>query len=130
RSDNDYRQDARNHDHGQVVSFDQFLDKHQEIAEQLRRNPSLAKDQQFVSNHPALQTYLQAHQGVREQLYQDPNGFMQQEKTYENNENGMGRGGMNREHYNFGQFLGSHSGISEQLSKDPSLLKNHEYMSS
>ncbi len=130
RADNDARQDARNRDHGQVASFDQFLDKHQEIAEQLRRDPSLAKNQQFVNNHPALQAYLQDHQGVREQLYQNPNAFMQQEKTYESRENGMDRGGMNREQYSFGQFLGTHSDISGQLSKDPSLLKNREYMSS
>jgi hypothetical protein len=130
RADNDARQDARNRDHGQVASFDQFLDKHHEIAEQLRRDPSLAKNQQFVNNHPALQAYLQDHQGVREQLYQNPNAFMQQEKTYENRENGMNRGGMNREQYGFGQFLGTHSDISGQLSKDPSLLKNREYMSS
>ncbi len=130
RADNDARQDARNRDHGQVASFDQFLDKHQEIAEQLRRDPSLAKNQQFVNNHPALQAYLQDHQGVREQLYQNPNAFMQQEKTYESRENGMDRGGINREQYSFGQFLGSHSDISGQLSKDPSLLKNREYMSS
>jgi hypothetical protein len=55
---------------------------------------------------------------------------MQQEKIYESRENGMGRGGMNREQYSFGQFLGTHSDISGQLSKDPSLLKNREYMSS
>jgi hypothetical protein len=130
RADNDARQDARNRDHGQVASFDQFLDKHREIAEQLRRDPSLAKNQQFVSNHPTLQVYLQDHQGVREQLYQNPNAFMQQEKAYDSRENGMGRGGMNREQYSFGQFLGTHSDISGQLSKDPSLLKNREYMSS
>jgi hypothetical protein len=130
RADNDARQDTRNRDHGQVASFDQFLDKHQEIAEQLRRDPSLAKNQQFVNNHPALQAYLQDHQGVREQLDQNPNAFMQQEKTYESRENGMDRGGMNREQHSFGQFLGTHSDISGQLSKDPSLLKNREYMSS
>src|SRR6266853_940016 len=130
RADNDARQDARNRDHGQVASFDQFLDKHQEIAEQLRRDPSLAKNQQFVNNHPALQAYLQDHQGVREQLDQNPNAFMQQEKTYESRENGTDRGGMNREQHSFGQFLGTHSDISGQLSKNPSLLKNREYMSS
>jgi hypothetical protein len=130
RQDNDNRQNARSANHGQVASFDQFLDKHQEIAEQLRRDPSLARNQQFVTNHPALQAYLQDHQGVREQLSQDPNGFMQQQSRYDTRENGMGRGSMNREQYSFGQFLGTHSGISEQLSKDPSLLKNREYMSS
>jgi len=130
RMDNDRGQDARNRDHGQVASFDQFLDKHREIAEQLRRDPSLAKNQQFVSNHPALQAYLQDHQGVREELNQNPNAFMQQENRYDSRENGMARSGMNREQYSFGQFLGTHSAISEQLSKDPSLLKNREYMSS
>jgi hypothetical protein len=130
RADNNARQDARNRDHGQVASFDQFLDKHREIAEQLRRDPSLAKNQQFVNNHPALQAYLQDHQGVRAQLYQNPNAFMQQEKAYDSRENGMGRSGMNREQYSFGQFLGTHSDISGQLSKDSSLLKNREYMSS
>jgi phage-related protein len=133
RQDNDYRQDSRTNrdrDHGQVVSFDQFLDKHQEIAEQLRRDPSLAKNQQFVQNHPALQAYLQDHQGVREELNQNPNAFMQQENRYESRENGVGRSGMNREQYSFGQFLGTHSSMSGELSKNPSLLKNREYMSS
>jgi phage-related protein len=132
RQDNDYRQDTRNRDrdHGQVVSFDQFLDKHQEIAEQLRRDPSLAKNQQFVQNHPALQAYLQDHQGVREELNQNPNAFMQQQNRYESRENGMDRSGMNREQYRFAQFLGTHSSMSEELSKNPSLLKNREYVSS
>jgi hypothetical protein len=127
RHDNDYRQDTRNRDrdHGQVVSFDHFLDKHKEIAEQLRRDPSLAKNQQFVQTHAALQAYLQDHQGVREELNQNPNAFMQQENRYESRENGM-----NREQHSFGQFLGTHSSMSGELSKNPALLKNREYMSS
>jgi hypothetical protein len=67
---------------------------------------------------------------VRQELNQNPSAFMQQESRYESRENGMGRSGMNREQYSFGQFLGTHSGISEELSKNPSLLKNREYMSS
>jgi len=67
---------------------------------------------------------------VREELNQNPNAFMQQESRYESRENGMGRSGMNREQYSFGQFLGTHSSMSEELSKNPSLLKNREYMSS
>jgi len=139
--DNDVRQDRDrdadrdadrrgNGRRAELAQFDRFLDTHRETAEQLRRDPSLVKNQQFLQNHPALQAYLQDHQGVREQLYQDPNGFMHQQKTYESRENAMGRGDMNREHSSFGQFLGTHSGISGELSKNPSLLKNHEYMSS
>ena len=38
---------------------------HREIAEQLRKDPSLVKNDEFVKNHPALQTYLQQHPEVR-----------------------------------------------------------------
>ena len=34
------------------------MDSHPEIAEQLRKNPSLVNNQEFVENHPALQTFL------------------------------------------------------------------------
>jgi hypothetical protein len=127
RQYNDNRQDARDRDsnRGEVAHFDQFLDSHREIAEQLRRDPSLVKNQKFVDNHPALQAYLQQHQGIREEISENPNAFMQQENRYDRRENSM-----NREQASFGQFLGSHSGISEQLSKNPTLLKNREYMSS
>ena len=43
----------------ELASFDKFLDSHREIAEQVRRNPSLVDDQQFLKDHPALQTYVQ-----------------------------------------------------------------------
>jgi len=46
--------------------FDRFLDSHREIAEQLRKDPSLVNDRHFVKNHPALQTYLRDHPETRE----------------------------------------------------------------
>src|SRR5260370_6601033 len=60
----------------QLAGFDNFLDSHPEVAEQLRRDPSLVNNQEFVENHPALQEYLQQHPEVREQISQNPNGFM------------------------------------------------------
>jgi small nuclear ribonucleoprotein (snRNP)-like protein len=121
--------DLRDHDttRGELRSFDQFLDKHREIAEQLRKNPALVNDQQFLANHPALQAYLGEHNGVREEIGENPQAFMQQEAGYDRHENGMSRD-MDRERASFGAFLHSHSAISEQLSKNPSLLKNQEFM--
>src|ERR1700746_1451092 len=57
---------------GELASFDQFLDGHREIAEQVRKNPSLVNDKKWVQDHPALQTYLQEHQGVRAEIKENP----------------------------------------------------------
>ena len=51
----------------ELALFDQFLDSHREIAEQVRQNPSLVNDAQFVKNHPPLQTFMQQHPSVREE---------------------------------------------------------------
>jgi hypothetical protein len=68
---------------GDIASFDQFLDSHHEIAEQLRKQPSLADNKQFLKDHPALQSYLQQNPSVRERLEQNPNAFMSQEAHWE-----------------------------------------------
>src|SRR5260221_11936237 len=45
----------------ELAHFDQFMDSHREIAEQLRKDPSLVNNREFAEKHPALQTYLQEH---------------------------------------------------------------------
>src|ERR1700733_511952 len=66
----------------QLAAFDQFLDSHPELSDQIRKNPSLVDDKQFVDNHPALQQYLQQHPEVRADLEQNPGAVMHQEQRY------------------------------------------------
>jgi phage-related protein len=108
----------------ELANFDAFLDKHPETAEQLRKNPTLSDNKEFLQNHPALQQFLQEHSGVREQLAQDPRVFMRQENRYDRRDDDTNR----RELASFDGFLDSHPEISRQLSKDPSLAKNEEYL--
>ncbi len=135
RHDNDYRynhHDADDRDRDahrdELASFDRYLDSHRETAEQIRKDPSLVNNDEFVKNHPSLQSYLQQHPGVRTAIKQNPNAFMQQEARYDQNEYRMRSGEAGEPHRHFGEFLGDHSSINEQLSKDPSLVKNEEYM--
>ena len=131
----------------QVAEMDRFLDSHREIAEQLRKDPSLIDNREWVANHPALQDYLQKHPEVREEIKENPNAFMRQEDRYERSENdrdhdrGMRTGDRDersrygdddngREMASFGQFLGAHSSMAAELSKDPSLANNKEYLAS
>ena len=116
---------------GEVARFDQFLDSHREIAEQLRKDPSLVNNQKFESTHPALHTYLQDHPQVREEIKENPNAFMRQEDRYDHQENGH-TNYVDRDSHEqaarFGKFLNSHSNVANELSRDPSVVKNQEFM--
>jgi hypothetical protein len=125
-----YRRDVadRDADRRDVANFARFLDEHREIAEQVRKDPSLLDNQDFVRDHPALQAYLQDNPGVRDQLRQDPNAFMQQEDAYARDSNMRDRDPMHDQMADFGGFLHSHSNIQNDLSRDPYVVKDHEYV--
>jgi phage-related protein len=108
----------------EVVSFDNFLDSHPEIAEQLRRNPSLVDDREYVNNHPELQAYLQEHPRVREELTENPRAFMRDEDRFDRRDDDATR----RELANFDAFLDKHPEIAEQLRKNPTLADNREFL--
>ena len=108
----------------ELATFDTFLNSHPEIAEQLRKNPTLADNKEFLQNHPALQQFLQEHPAIREQFAQDPRDFMRDEDRFDRRGDEVSRRGL----ADFDGFLGSHPGIAQQLSKDPSLAKNDEYL--
>src|SRR5215471_4902149 len=74
----------------QLSGLDQFLDSHPELSEQIRKDPSLVNNEEFVENHPALQQYLQSHPEVREQLNQNPNAVLHQEQRFDRREDRQG----------------------------------------
>ena len=120
----------------EVANFDQFLDSHRETAEQLRKDPSLVNNEQYVKSHPGLQAYLQQHPEVREEVKENPNAFMHQEARYERTEDATG-GGVNRDRdttrgelANLDRFLDNHRETAEQVRKDPSLVNNEQFVKS
>ena len=116
----------------QLASMDHFLDSHPEIAEQVRKDPSLIENQKFLTAHPALQDYLQQHPEIRHEIAENPNGFMWKEDRFDQREDrdhdrdhdGRDRDGL----ASFHQFLGDHSTIASQLAKNPELAQNEEYI--
>jgi hypothetical protein len=132
----------RNISRRDVVEMDRFLDAHPEIAEQLRKDPSLIDNKQWVANHPALQEYLKTHIDVSASFRAHPDAFMRDEDRYDrdgdhfgnNPGNGRmsvdGRDDRNRELTGFGQFLGGHTTIAADLSSNPMLASNKEYLAS
>src|SRR5207253_1450596 len=134
RRDFDRREGRRDHDRRdndttreELASFDRFMDGHPETAEQLRRDPSLVKNEDFVRDHRDLQEYLQQHPGTREEISENPDRFMHQEQRFDRIEDNRNRNMSDGDRAGFGEFLGSHSSIAQELSKDPGLVNNEDY---
>ncbi len=70
-----------------VKEFDHFLDKHPQVAQDLRSDPSRINDTAFLNNHKELQRWLDKHSQVRDEIRENPSAFMHQENRYEKNEN-------------------------------------------
>jgi len=132
RRDFDRTGDRRDNDttRGELANFDRFMDGHPEISEQLRKDPSLVKNEEFVRSHPALQEYLQQHPEVHEELTENPNRFMQQEQRFDRIEDNRNHDMADGDRAAFGQFLGSHTSIAQELSREPWLANNEDYQKS
>jgi hypothetical protein len=108
----------------EIDNFNRFLDSHPEIAEQLRKDPSLVDNRDFVKNHPALETYLRDHPGVRDEIKAHPDAFMHAEDRLDRRDDARNQEAL----ANFNRFLDSHREIGEQLQKNPSLADNREFL--
>jgi len=118
---------------GDLAEFDHFLDRHHEIAEQLRRNPSLIDNRQFIESHPALQTFLRDHSQLSGAIASNPNAFMQAENRYDAAEDR--RGGVDesrnfdRDHLaSFNAFMGRHQDIARDVSQNPDRVNDDRYV--
>ncbi len=126
--DRDHRGDTTR---GELANMDRFLDSHPELAEQLRKNPSLVNDKKFVDGHPALQQFLAQHPEVRAEIKENPNAFMRQEQSFDRREDygtRRDRDVTRGELATMDRFLDSHPEIAEQVRKNPSLVNNKEFV--
>ena len=70
-----------------VKTFDRFLDKHPNIAQDLQKDPQKVNDSTYISSHPELSKWLDRHEKVRAELQKNPSAFMNREMQYDKNEN-------------------------------------------
>jgi phage-related protein len=107
----------------ELFNMDRFLDGHPEIAQQIRKDPSLVDNKQFVASHPALQQFLSEHASVRAACEKNPQEFMQDVTRFERTDEVT-----RRELMNMDRFLDAHPEIAQQLQKDPSLIDNQKFL--
>jgi hypothetical protein len=106
--------------------FNQFLDGHSDFALQVRSNPALVNDGQFVQGNPALLTFLGEHPSIRTELKQDPDA-LSRERYIDLTKAERDRD-VHRNLVSFKAFLDSDYDVAKQLKKNPSLAKNPKFM--
>jgi hypothetical protein len=79
RDDEQYNRDYPDITHREVALMGGFLKNHPEIDEQLRKDPKLIDDSNYVANHPELQQFMANHPEVRQQFDEHPYAFMRDE---------------------------------------------------
>jgi hypothetical protein len=62
-------------------SFEDYLNAHDETAQELYRNPDLINDRQFVREHRALHDWLEDHQEAAATIQANPNKFLWRERS-------------------------------------------------
>lgn len=60
-------------------NFHQFLVSHPNVKADLQKNPNLAVDSRYRTQHPGFNQFLQTHHAVEAYLAQNPQSFMQSE---------------------------------------------------
>jgi hypothetical protein len=119
--------DVRDQDRD-AEQFHRFMGSHPEIAEQVRKDPTLLDNRAFVKDHPALRSYFSDHAEIRDEVAQDPGAFMHRSDNFDRNFYSSDRDVRNRNLAEFQKFAGAHPEIAEQLRKDPALVKSRGFV--
>src|SRR5258706_274755 len=116
----------------QVGTMDQFLDKNPGIDRDLRRNPSLVNNEEYLEAHPQLQAFLNQHSNVKEEIAENPRYFMEREARFDQQERSRGQNPNPdltlQKVAAMDQFLDSHQDIDKTLRRNPWLIRNAEYL--
>ena len=60
----------------ELASLDRFLEGHPRVAQDLRRNPSLVNDGDYLEDHKELREFLRDHPALREELRMNPRALL------------------------------------------------------
>ncbi len=126
------------HDHAissDMRDFQQFLNDHSWLAGQLRNDPSLANDQNFLNGNSEFAQFLSDHPSVQRGLQADATGYIRRALGYAGqgpeqggNWNSWNNQANYQEMSDFNQFLTSHPWIANKLRGNPLLANNQDFL--
>jgi len=69
-----------------LAAFDNFMDQHSSIEKDVRKDPTLLTNANYLAQHPELKSFLAAHPGIQQEITEHPCGFMNAERHFEHAE--------------------------------------------
>jgi|SRR5579862_7150879 hypothetical protein len=106
----------------EVHNFNEYLDSHPEVAQQLKQNPNLINDPNYLSQHKELQQFMSTHPNAAAALKQNPQTFMTDEKRFQGREEEYKRTA------SFDNYLDQHPQQQKDLMQNPNLINDPKYM--
>jgi len=97
------------------VAFDQFLDAHPDIANELKANPDLLEDENFLGQHQDFKNFCDDHPRLRQDMDRDREGFHH-------------RFQFRHEVAALDLFLDNHPFIDSRLTANPSLIIDQAFV--
>src|SRR5437868_4737355 len=130
-----------------IASFDAFLDAHADIDAQLRANPSLLNDSEFLRSHSQLRAFLDEHPRIREEARLNAESLVRRQNRFDTREQRESRrdrdldAGRDRDRRSnpnpdltrqeiasMDQFLDSHPNVEQDLRRNPDLVNDNNYL--
>jgi hypothetical protein len=113
----------------QLRSFNHFLQRNEDIADDLWRRPELVNDPGYVDHHPALRHWMHDHREAAAALRNNPDAFMERERHFQTYDRDFSSGNYRRgELAHFDWFLDNHPEIRNDLMRRPELALNDRYL--
>jgi hypothetical protein len=81
REQGEYRSASGRMSERDLRSFEDYLNAHDETAQELYRNPDLINDRQFVRSHDALHDWLKEHPDGAAAIQANPDKFLWRERS-------------------------------------------------
>ena len=106
---------------GDRQTIDNYMINHPDVAEELRKDPSLANNPQWLANHPKVQNFMNTHPNAQRLTAEHPDWAAKEVQHSVTNQVDKGEADTNR-------FLQGHHNMARELAKNPDLINNKEYL--
>ena len=108
----------------ELDNFYKYMDSHPDVARELRNDPNLINNPNWLAQHPSTQQFLANHPGVSTQLRDDPGRFVNREERFQRDGDYVTR----RQAASADNYLDQHPEIAQQLRQNPKLIDNPNYL--
>jgi hypothetical protein len=80
---NKFERSGRDIPKADLAAFDKFMDQHEALEKQVRKDPTLLTNADFLAKNPDLKNFLAAHPNMQQEINEHPRVFMRAENRFE-----------------------------------------------